>query len=189
MKQILLGLLLSVCSLSSYAQEPIDHSKYEIGIDVQWYPAGWLLGPIVQFHPKPHHVFITKLGINLANRHDWSGLNDDEKGVGFGGTLGYRYYFKPQMNTFFIGTRGELYNTYIEWKNDIGRSIETNGRTQIFVYQPSFELGYWFKVPNSPWCFTLSGGAGVEINLLTKGKPVGEGGMWLATFSLLRAIK
>jgi len=46
-----------------------------------------------------NHVFFTKLGVNLANRHDWSGLNDDEKGIGFGGSLGYRYSFKPDMNT------------------------------------------------------------------------------------------
>lgn len=184
-----LVLVLILASLSLSGQELRQGNELEVGLDIQWYPAGWLIGPIAQYHPRPHHVFFSKLGINLANRHDWSGLNDDEKGVGYGGSLGYRYYFKPEMNSIFLGARGELYNTFIDWRNDMGKPNETSGTTQIFVYQPSFELGYWFRVPNSPWCATISGGAGMEINLVTKGKPVGEGGMWLATFSLLRSIK
>ena len=169
------------------AQDATDNNKHEVGMDIQWYPAGWLIGPIYQYHPKTHHAFFAKLGVNFANRHDWSGLNDDEKGIGYGGSLGYRYYLKPQMSTFFIGTRGELYNTYIHWKNDIGMPAETSGRTQIIVYQPSFEVGYWARIPKTKWCLTISSGAGIEINVVTKGKPVGEGGMWLATISLLRS--
>lgn len=181
-------MILSFLSLSFYvkAQEQVN---LELGLEAQWYPAGWLLGPVVQYHKRPHHVFFGKLGINLANRYNWSGLNDDEKGVGYGGSLGYRYFFKKAKSTPFIGTRGELYNTHIKWKNDIETPNETNGTTRIVVYQPSFEAGYWLKPYKSAYSFTLSGGFGAELNLATKGKPVGEGGMWLATLTMLKVIK
>ena len=83
------------------------------------------------------------------------------------------------------------YNAFlknIDWKNDIGKANETSERTRILVFQPSFELGYWASIPNTPWCFSVSGGAGIEVNVVTEGKPVGEGGMWLATLSILRKI-
>lgn len=170
---------------SSFAQ---NSEKIELGAEVQWYPAGWLLGPVFQYHHRPNHVFFAKLGINLADRHDWSGLNDDERGIGFGGSLGYRCFLRKDKSTPFIGTRGELYNTNIHWKNDIGKTTETSGTTKIIVYQPSFEVGYWFKPQNSKWSYTLSAGAGIEINILTRGRQVGEGGMWLSTFSILRML-
>lgn len=186
MRLIFTGLFIFSFSLYGFAQES---PKLEVGVEAQWYPAGWLLGPVIQYHFRPNHVFFAKLGINLADRHDWSGLNDDEKGSGYGGSLGYRCFLKKDKSTLFFGTRGELYNTNIKWKNDIGKVNETSGTTRIVVYQPSFEIGYWLRPKDSPWSYTLSGGAGVEINLVTGGKPVGEGGMWLATFSVLRVIR
>lgn len=175
---------LIVLSQTALAQE----RKMKLGFETQWYPAGWIFGPTSEISIRPQHQLFIKLGFNLADRHDWSGLNDNEEGYGFGGSLGYRYYIQPKAKShFFVGTRGELYNTYINWQNDLGSPNETNGTTQIFVYQPSFELGCRWNV-QPKWYMVLSGGAGIEINLLTKGKPVGEGGMWLVTFGIFRKL-
>lgn len=158
-------------------------NKLALGAELQWYPAGWLIGPAIMYFHRPKHLFFGKLGINIANRHNWSGLNDDEKGTGFGGSFGYRYLFKANANTFFIGTRGELYHTTIKWQNDLGLSTETKGSTRTIVYQPSIEIGYLLRSKNKQFIYTFSGGVGQEINIVTKGKAVGQGGMWLLQVS------
>lgn len=191
MKYIFFFLILSTRTIPCLAQHESNTklSKLQLGVEVQWYPAGWLIGPQAVYFHKPRHVFFTKLGINIANRHNWSGLNDNEEGTGYGGSLGYRFLFKSNQNTFFIGTRGELYYTSINWQNDIGTPEETTGSTKILVYQPSLEFGYWVHSKNKKWSAVLSAGVGAEINLITKGKPVGEGGMYLSAVSVYRSIR
>lgn len=162
--------------------------KLHLGIEVQWYPAGWLIGPAVMYSYSSKHIFFTKLGVNIADRHNWSGINDNEEGIGYGISLGYRYLFSTKPGTFFIGTRGELYNTIIDWKNDIGLISQTNGSTRIIIYQPSIEIGYLIKTSNKKWSAVVSAGVGAEINIVTKGKPVGQGGMYLASIAAYRTL-
>jgi hypothetical protein len=158
-------------------------NKFAIGAELQWYPAGWLTGPAAMYFHRPKHLFFGKLGVNIADRHNWSGINDNEQGAGFGGSLGYRYLFKANANTFFIGTRGELYSTKINWQNDIGLPTEIKGATRIIVYQPSIEVGYLLLSKSRKLYYLFSGGLGQEINIDTKGRPVGQGGMWLLEVS------
>jgi hypothetical protein len=40
------------------------------------------------------------VGCNLLNHKDF-GVQESEKGGGFGFTLGYRYYFKPENKKWF----------------------------------------------------------------------------------------
>ena len=157
--------------------------KYQVGPEVQWYPAGWIIGPVANYFITPKHLINVRAAINIANRHNWSGLNDDEKGTGFGGSLGYSYLFTPGKRTFFIGARGDLWSTKINWKNKIGTPQQTSGSTRIIVFQPTVELGYMIKLDPSKWSLLCSVGGGREINIKTTGKEVGQGGIWLLGIS------
>lgn len=187
MMRLIIGLLfIFVFDLSSRGQSRNNKNltpKLFIGAEVQWYPAGWLIGPTISCAVGPKHIIFLKTGINLANRHNWSGLNDDERGRGFGGSTGYRYLFKSDKSSLFVGARIELWDTKIKWKNDIGLPQETSGTTKILILQPSLELGYWAKFNKSRWSALIVGGVGQEINIKTVGKEVGQGGMWLLGIS------
>lgn len=153
--------------------------KLLVGADVQWYPAGWIIAPSVGYFVAPKHVVSARVGVNLADRKDFSGLNDDEKGTGFGGSIGYRFVFTPKKNSFFLGARVDLWGMKIKWKDKIGTPQATNGTTKITIFEPTAEVGYWLKVKNSKLNLLFSGGGGAEINIKTNGKEVGEGGVWL----------
>ncbi len=162
--------------------------RIQIGAEVQWYPAGWIIGPVANFLITPRHIINVRTATNITNRHDWSGKNDNEKGKGYGGSLGYRYIFTPDKNSFYIGVRADLWRMKIDWENYVGTLSEIKGRTKIWIFQPSAEFGYKIISNNEKWNLLFSSGVGKEINIRTSGKEVGEGGMWLlgasAYFSL-----
>lgn len=163
-------------------------SKFQTGVEVQWYPAGWLIGPAANYFISAKHILNFRAAINIADRHNWSGLNDDERGTGYGGSVGYRYLFTPAKNSFLIGARVDLFNTKIKWKNNIGTVQQTSGITTTLVLQPSAELGYRIMLTNSRWNILFAGGIGEEINIRTKGRDVGQGGMWLLSVSILHSL-
>lgn len=191
-KAIIAIIILTTCScINTKAQQKTitsTVSKFQVGAEVQWYPAGWLIGPVANYFIAPKHVINFRAAINIADRHNWSGLNDDERGIGYGGSFGYRFLLNPSKSSLFFGTRVDLFNTKIKWKNDIGTPLQTSGSTTTLVLQPSVETGYWIKPKRSKWNLLFAGGIGEEINIKTKGKEVGQGGMWLLSFSLLRSI-
>ncbi|MGB4845015.1 MAG: hypothetical protein WBP16_11150 [Ferruginibacter sp.] len=165
----------------------LPDDKIQVGAEVLWYPAGWITGPSVNYFVAPKHVVHAGLGVNIANRHDW-GLNDDEKGTGFGGSLGYRYLFTPQKNSFFLAARVDFWAMKIKWKDKTGTPQAINGTTKITVFQPTAHFGYWIKSTNCRWNLLFSAGGGAEINIKTNGKKVGEGGMWLLGVSVYYSL-
>ena len=187
-RKILLCMLLIIlgCTVHSYAQKPAKHSlsKFQIGTELQWYPAGWISGIVSNFFISPKHIINVRAAFNIADRYNWSGLNDDERGTGYGGSIGYRYKLKAKKSSIFIGTRGDLFRTKINWRNKLNTPQETSGSTIIIVYQPSLETGYWFLSKNKKWSFVAAGGIGQEVNIKTIGKAVGQGGMWLLSCSV-----
>ncbi len=190
-KLIIIFSILCLLQNTLFAQpkEKNEHSsKLLVGAEVQWYPAGWIIGPSVNYFITPKHVLNARLGINIANRKNFSGLNDDEKGNAFGGSLGYRFKFTPGKSSFFLGARVDLWGMKIKWKNKIGTPQETNGTTKITIFQPTAELGYWIKFKNSKMSLLFSAGGGAEINIKTTGKEVGQGGIWLLDVSAFYAL-
>ncbi|HEX9509491.1 MAG TPA: hypothetical protein VF939_03345 [Puia sp.] len=184
-------MLTTFCCISTNAQQKTEtshFSKFQAGAEVQWYPAGWLIGPVANYLITPKHIINFRAAVNIINRHNWSGLNDDERGTGYGGSVGYRFLLNPSKSTLFLGARVDLFNTRIKWKNDIGTPQQSSGSTATIVLQPSVESGYWIKLKKSKWNLLFAGGIGEEINIKTKGKEVGQGGLWLLSCSLLRSI-
>ncbi len=161
--------------------------KISVGMEVQWYPAGWIIGLVASYKLAPRHIVHVRTATNIANRHDF-GKNDNEKGTGYGGSLGYRFIFTPDKNSFFIGARVDLWGMKIDWKNKTGTPLATAGQTKITIFQPTAELGYRIGSDSKRLHFLFTAGGGTEINIKTKGKEVGEGGIWLLGASAYYAL-
>ena len=79
-------------------------SNTNIGFEVGGYPAGQMYGVRFEHYwGKLHNRELNlRVGYNRAFRYNWSGLNDDEQGGGFGFSVGYRHHFqrKGRYNLF-----------------------------------------------------------------------------------------
>jgi len=122
-----------------------QNAKLLLGPEYNFYPAGHLIGFQAEYSPKQnHHSYNTRLAANITRRKDFSGLNDNEQGNGFGGSLGYRYYFNTECNGIYLGTRADLWFITVSWQDS--SELIQKGETKITVLQPTFELGYLFKL-------------------------------------------
>src|SRR5688572_5053727 len=146
----------------------VGYSTTDIGAHYQWYPSGTITGLHFAFNSKIHHSILLQLNYNKANRED-NGEKENEKGSGWGGAIGYRYYFRPFPHKFFIGAKTDIYRMKIDWS----QGIET-GETKTWTLQPLFEIGYTFII-NDQAFITPSISNGVEINVKTEGDKVGQG--------------
>ena len=82
-------------------------SQLEVGLELQAYPTGFIPGIHIEYGLTSQSALQGRLGYNIV-RHRDLGEHDDERGGGFGGTLGYRYYFKPERKGLVIGLRCDL---------------------------------------------------------------------------------
>ena len=148
--------------------------KYvDFGVEVQQYPTGFLLGVRSEIGLANHHAIDIRVGYNLLDHQDF-GVHEDEEGGGFGFTLGYRYYFQPQNEKWFLGVRSDLWFNEVDWMDNIGEVNELSGTTNVMVLQPTAIGGYRFLI-NENWVITPTIGFGVEINVKTDGEEVGQG--------------
>ena len=183
MKKIIL-LLLFVYPIISYTQTIKTDSLLfheEAGVEFQWYPAGIMPMLSYNYFINGHNAITSRFGVNIANRHDWSGLNDFEKGSGWGGSVGYRHYFNPLQGGWVIGAKADLWGMQIDWKLKDANPPES-GTSKTIVLQPSVEGGYLWNFGSGRWSIGAIGGVGQEINMKTSGKEVGQGGMWIVNF-------
>lgn len=167
MKQatILCALMLTFCV--SRSQVEVGYTTTDIGAEFQWYPAGTISSLHVAFNSKLHNSFTLKFGYNKLDRGD-DGEKDEEKGSGWGGGVGYRYYFKPHPYKLFLGIRADAYRMNIDWVQGI-----LTGETKTWTLQPAFEVGYTFII-NDQGFVTPYVAAGGQINLKTEGDKVGQ---------------
>ncbi len=169
-------LLLSLFFTSLSAQDDSNHFR-DIGLEIQQYPTGYLLGLRAEWELTPHHNITLRAGYNGLDHQDF-GVHESEIGGGFGGTLGYRYYFKPNAQAFFLGARADLWQNEVDWKDNIGTPGALFGTTDVWVLQPTAIAGYLFLLQDH-WVFTPTLAFGAEINIKTTGAPVGEGAIVL----------
>lgn len=161
------------------AQSALDAPLYHIGIEVQWYPAGYQFMLTGEWGFTQRDAIHAKLGYNLARRQDFSPYNDQENGGGWGFTTGYRHYFQDQCRGLYVGGRMDWWWLTIDWEDDLETANPTAGSTDIVVFQPTGEVGYLYQQPNSPWAVGVNAAAGWEINVLTDGEEVGQGAIGL----------
>lgn len=168
-------ILFITLSCHSFAQNVQKQNK-DIGIEIQQYPTGFLFGLKLELGLKAHHAIDFRLGYNSLDHEDF-GVHDSEIGGGFGGSIGYRYYFNPLHKGFFLGARSDLWFNDIDWQ-DIINNNTISDNSSVIVLQPTLISGYSFLLKDH-FVLTPTLAFGAEINIKTEGEPVGEGAIFL----------
>lgn len=170
---ILLIMLFQVCTIG-FAQQS---QALDISVELQAYPTGVIPGVRFEKGFSNRQAVHLRLGYQEIRHQDF-GVHEDERGDGYGFGLGYRYYFKPGFEKLSLGFRTDVWFNSLAWKDNIGLPAEISGNTDVTVFQPTFQLGYLFKL-NRNLFVTPSLSFGYEINVDTDGEDVGEGPIWL----------
>ena len=172
-KVILFGLLLHTLIYS------IGQDQLKYGLEIQAYPTGLIAGITMDYELSDKILGHIRAGYNMV-RHRDLGEHDDERGGGFGGTLGLRYYFHQVFEEWFIEARSDLWFNKITWKDRIGAINQTTGKSEVTVLQPTLMGGYSFEFGPIRFCPTLA--LGYEVNIKTKGAETGQGPIILIGF-------
>ncbi|MFM9943836.1 MAG: hypothetical protein ACKVQB_01245 [Bacteroidia bacterium] len=167
-------------SSSAFAQQDSFSKRFEsreLGLMLQVYPAGVIPTLNYELISEKKLSYIFRVGGNFANRKNFSTYNNYEKGKGFGVSLGCRKYFSLKKGNLMAGVNTDVWNMWIDWENDIGNPNQSEGKSYTLVVQPWLEVGYSLKIGPSPFKLVISTGFGREINVITKGRDVGQGWM------------
>lgn len=168
-RSIFLTICLFLFSLLVFSQNPLD-----ISVEYQTYPTGQMPGLQISKGFNEKNAVHLRVGYNRV-RHGDAGVHDDERGGGWGFTLGYRRYFKEDFQGFLVGVRNDFWFNNLDWKDNIGEEEEIKGTAEIIVIQPTAQVGYSWKF-GSDWIFSPTASLGYEINLGEgEGEDVGEG--------------
>ncbi len=180
--------LLISCLIFNYsiAQENkgLSERPYELGVEYQMYPTGYI--PSIKFEfgigKYLKHGLNLSLGYNIARRKGW-GQHEDERGGGYGGGIGYRYYINRVFEGLYMGAKVAVWDTKIDWRNSgtdeiLWTNDDVFSSTDILILQPTLEIGYKFRLREK---FILSPqlSLGWEYNAKTIGDPVGQGAIFL----------
>lgn len=157
----------------------------EVGLELQIYPTG--ITPTINMDHNfgDKHNFHARIGLNLFN-HRNLGKQDQEKGSGFGFSLGYRKYFKEKFQGWRIGIKNDLWWNTVNWRNGINNPNEDSGQTKILVLQPTVEIAKVYR--KDSWSISPSLALGIEWNVITDGLPTGEGPIVLLGVQIMKHI-
>lgn len=175
------AILLFVC-FTLIAATAQSSKSYDVGLEIQAYPTGVIPGIHFEYGLSEKDGLLGRVGYNIVN-HRGLGIQDNEKGGGFGFSVGYRRYFKTNRQGFFLGARTDLWFNKIDWKENPTLPTEIKGQTDVTVFQPTAEAGYVINLKQEGWSFVPSIAFGAEINIKTTGRPVGEGAVLLLGFA------
>ena len=181
MRNLYFLLFISVLPLLCRAQ--IERSQTNISVEFQAYPTGLVPGVRIAKLFKEQHALHFRLGYNWI-RHRDLGVHEDERGDGFGFTLGYRQYFSPNHEKYFVGVRSDFWFNELIWKDNIGGGNEITGVSNIRVIQPTLEAGHLFLLSDGSTFVSPSVAFGFEVNIKTEGEEVGQGAILLVGLSL-----
>lgn len=127
---------------SSTAQD-FGYRTNDVGVEIQKYSRGHIYSLHTAFNTKLHHSFQLKFGYNRVPSYKVGTYA--EFGEGWGGGIGYRYYFNPVAKRFFAGINADV------WVMKIGRDYSPAGGPAYFpsnnlTLQPHAEAGYTFLI-------------------------------------------
>jgi len=176
-KIALLFFFISTFLGSANAQQP--SSVFDLNFEFQAYPTGLIPGIRLEKGFADRHALHLRLGYNWI-RHRDLGEHDDERGDGYGFTLGYKYHLRDGFEGWFMGLRNDIWFNALYWEdyndNDV---VIDSGTSDIIVVQPTAEAGYTFLLGDGGWTFTPNIGFGFEVNVKTDGSDVGQGAILL----------
>jgi len=161
----------------------VGQVSLDIGLEFQAYPTGILPGIRLEKNFAERHAIHLRVGANIFD-HRNLGKHFTEKGSGSGFSVGYKRYFQPSHERWFVGVRSDIWFNKVDWTKDVALP-PLSGTTTITVIQPTLETGFTF-VKNQ---FYLSPNLafGFEINTNTVGEATGEGAIVL--LGLLAGIR
>lgn len=172
-------ILLGLCRQDAYGQEDTVYGYW--GLEMQVYPTGLL--PSIQWERGfgKGHALHLRLGANLFDHRDL-GVQDSERGMGWGGGAGWRWYLPRQgehtAQGWLLGARTDVWRNTVEWSNETNGTPIASGTTKLWVLQPTLEAGYRFAF-GEKWTLSPHLGFGWEWNAATDGNPTGEGAILL----------
>lgn len=148
---------------------------FKLGFELQGYPTGFIPGVRGDLYFSDFSKLHVRAGYNIV-RHGDAGEHDDERGGGFGFTVGYDIL--PAANhRWTIGARADLWFNEVDWYDDLpGGRVE--GTSNVTVFQPTLQAGY--RIPlreGTEMMPTLA--FGYEFNVQTKGAEIGHGAILL----------
>ncbi|MEZ5029868.1 MAG: hypothetical protein R2787_00565 [Saprospiraceae bacterium] len=167
-----------LCVLSS----PALLAQHQLGVEFQTYPTGQISSLSYAHSFGENGTIEARIGYNFVDHRDL-GVQDDEKGGGFGGSIGYAHRI---WNLLRLGARADIWWNKIDWKMDPGTPQEVKGMTKISVLQPTLTLDY--PIPLGRWFLTPRIAFGAEINVQTDGEEVGQGAILLGGIGFSRVF-
>jgi hypothetical protein len=181
-RSILLALVAFFCLSFTVRAQDLGYNTKDAGVEYQWVKDCPGINLQLAFNAKIHHSIITSLGYKdvwrpIPNTHN------NEKGKGFGGSLGYRYYFGVIPKGIYLGARAHI------WSLSMYRSADnTAANTNLIIGQPSAELGYT-AVINDIGFITLYYSAGKQFQLSAADNSYGYGKGSVSAFGISGGVR
>ncbi|MEL6918359.1 MAG: hypothetical protein AAFO99_11590, partial [Bacteroidota bacterium] len=83
-------------------------------------------------------------------------------------------HFPLKKGKIVAGFNTDLWNLWIDWRDDINTAAPREGTTYTLVLQPWLEAGYFFNIKNTSSQLGITAGFGREINVITNGDDVAQ---------------
>ena len=166
-KQLFILITFFSFSVNSHSQD-LGYRTFDIGAEYQYVKDGPAFNLQLALNAEEHHSIVMRAGYMKAAGKT-TATHNNEAGSGWGGSVGYRYYFSILPKRFFAGARAGLWNMNINWSVP-----EAEGVSKLLVLQPAFETGYTLLV-NDMLFITPYISAGTQITLNAKGEKVSYG--------------
>src|SRR5690554_6457462 len=164
-------------------------AQHSIGVDAQFYPTGII--PTLRFDYQLHNnsYLNIRAGYNFTDRQD-SGKQDNEKGGGFGFGFGYEYK-SFLINNLSLSLNTNLWFMEINWEETIPHcgvippcgEMVLKQSSDIATLQPAIGLAYQMNL-NKSLSLKPSLSYGYDLNIKTKGHPVGDGSIFLVGLNI-----
>lgn len=180
-KASIFGITALFCFNFTLKAQDLGYNTKDIGLEYVWVKDNPAIDLQMAFNAKIHHSFIASIGYKQAWRHI-PNTNNDEKGKGFGGSIGYRYYFKIIPKGIYLGARAYVWS-FSMYKTADNASYKTN----LAIAQPSAELGYT-AVINDMAFITFYYSAGKQFQLNTE-PSYGYGKSSVSSFGISGGIR
>ncbi len=165
----------------------IIQAQKTLGIEFQAYPTGIIPGISFSQQLGNQGEVVIRLAANIIDHKDF-GVQDSEIGSGFGGGFGYRRTLPFKNELFYLGLRTDLWRNILDWETfNLNGSVRSNGTTEVWVLQPTAELGLRLLKESAKWILQPSISLGREINIVTDGAEVGQG--WILLLGITAGVK
>lgn len=149
-------------------------SQSKLNFEFQAYPTGLIPGLRYEYALDDDSRVLFRLGYNWI-RHRDLGVHDDERGDGYGFTIGYT----KRISKFDLSLKNDFWWNSIDWEDNVQDPFGEHGHTKITVLQPTLEAAYVVSEKFRP-----SIAFGYEWNAKTDGQETGQGAILLIGFMI-----